>query len=879
MAARKRLRPDDQLEIPQILLQAHHRWLHPAEICQILRNHTKFRLSEEHADTPEGGTLSLYDRKVLRSFRKDGYKWKRTKDGKAVKEAHERLKVGGVEVLHCYYAHGEENENFQRRCYWMIEKRLSHIVLVHYRDVKTSEGNLSCSSELSINRNVHLDISYHASTSFPRGVNADELLNSLGPPCHMDLIKQNESSLHRHSDNKNDPWRLKNLDSSNQCMNTNLGDQTEPHMSSSEDHSNTIASENGIDGFSALKQVEIATLGSSLFQDLLFNIMDFSPNWAYERSETKVVVVGRFLKSQELDSFSWSCMFGEVEVPAEVVADGVLRCHTPIHRAARIPFYVTCSNRLACSEVKIFEYRVNHIQDADFKDNCCKENTLVMRFGKLLSPSVMYPSFNPRVKHRQYDPICVSDNSDLTRKISSLLKNGDEERAEMLKLFPDAFSLDTVKEQLLQQFLKDKFHEWLLKKLAVGGNGLRVLDEGGQGVLHFGAALGYDWVLSPMKIAGVSINFRDVNGWTALHWAAFCGRDRAVALLISLGGAPGALTDPCTKNPTGKTPADLASENGYKGIAGYLAASSLSAHISSLKLDIKDAHSAESSREKSVQPDGMSAHCSNGDLADELSMRVCSTAVCDHIQASARIHQVFSVQPFQRKQLKEYGDKSKTSDEGALSLSAVKSHKKCDQHVSCAAIQTPDKFRNRNIKDFLIIRSRILKIQANVRGHQERKSYTKILWAVGILEKIILRWRRKRSGLRGFKREPPSDEGRSIQVSSSRENDYDFLKEGRKQTEERLQNALARVKSMVQIPEARDQYNQLSNIFTEIQETKVVDSSEGESTDMDYNGMLQVVNNSVGISADMDYNIIDTNALLDDNICMYDHICIDDLWD
>lgn len=75
--------------------------------------------------------------------------------------------------------------------------------------------------------------------------------------------------------------------------------------------------------------------------------------------------------------------------------------------------------------------------------------------------------------------------------------------------------------------------------------------------------------------------------------------------------------------------------------------------------------------------------------------------------------------------------------------------------------------------------------------------------------------------MRGFKPEPLSDEGRSIQVSSSRENDYDFLREGRKQTEERLQNALARVKSMVQIPEARDQYNQLSNIFTEIQETKV----------------------------------------------------------
>lgn len=56
---------------------------------------------------------------------------------------------------------------------------------------------------------------------------------------------------------------------------------------------------------------------------------------------------------------------------------------------------------------------------------------------------------------------------------------------------------------------------------------------------------------------------------------------------------------------------------------------------------------------------------------------------------------------------------------------------------------------------------------------------------------------------------------------SSKEDDYDFLKEGRKQTEERLQKALARVKSMVQYPEARDQYRRLLNVVTEIQETKV----------------------------------------------------------
>lgn len=39
------------------------------------------------------GSLFLFDRKVLRYFRKDGHNWRKKKDGKTVKEAHERLKA------------------------------------------------------------------------------------------------------------------------------------------------------------------------------------------------------------------------------------------------------------------------------------------------------------------------------------------------------------------------------------------------------------------------------------------------------------------------------------------------------------------------------------------------------------------------------------------------------------------------------------------------------------------------------------------------------------------------------------------------------------------------------------------------------------------
>jgi len=48
-----------------------------------------------------------------------------------------------------------------------------------------------------------------------------------------------------------------------------------------------------------------------------------------------------------------------------------------------------------------------------------------------------------------------------------------------------------------------------------------------------------------------------------------------------------------------------------------------------------------------------------------------------------------------------------------------------------------------------------------------------------------------------------------MQTEPTKEDEYDFLQEGRKQTEARMEKALARVKSMVQYPEARDQYRRL----------------------------------------------------------------------
>ncbi|KAK1423737.1 hypothetical protein QVD17_19045 [Tagetes erecta] len=1041
MAEARRYALGAQLDIEQILSEAQHRWLRPAEICEILRNYTKFRIASEPGNRPPNGSLFLFDRKVLRYFRKDGHNWRKKKDGKTVKEAHERLKAGSIDVLHCYYAHGEENENFQRRSYWLLEEELSNIVLVHYREVKgnrtntnrvreatpnslESEENISTSevdssvsskfrtynhpvashttdnstlaseyedaesaySHQSTSRyssilnmqpptttktvdplstpyypvpssedydgkfQVNPDLSFaslmqgdkdgnnldagftyafesyngesqsasyqslHLSSqsddprmhqvmpdgsdkmqfrgnagwqpdagynNFPSRVHEDfsfaEIFNSFETTNtnaqHHPLVHGNSEFMADENGGKPNPEGnsigivdeksgslkppffkevmkegLKKLDSFDRWMSKELGDVKESQMqSTSGTYWEVVENENGVDDsiISPQGHLDSYILGPSLSQDQLFSIVDFSPSCAYAGSEIKVFITGRFLRSQqELQHCEWACMFGELEVPAVVVADGVLCCHTPDHKPGRVDFYVTCSNRLACSEVREFEFQTNENSNNQGIDGeSSSEMTLRMRFEKLLSIE-------------SQNSVSSVNESELMRPLGSLIQEGNSEWDQMLEFTTseEEFSSEKARSQVFEKLLKNKLPEWLAQKVAEGGKGASVLDEGGQGVLHFAGALGYDWAIPPTVEAGVSINFRDVNGWTSLHWAAFCGRERTVAFLISQGAAAGALTDPSPRYPSGRTPADLASSNGDKGIAGYCAEAALSTHLQLLKL--KDGtgggkEGSDASASKAVQT--VTERTPTPVIYGEgLSLKDSLAAVCNATQAAARIHQVFRVQSFQKKQLKEHGGSELgLSDERALSLLALKTPRTGhhDEPVNAAAVRIQNKFRSwKGRKDFLIMRQRIVKIQAHVRGHQVRKNYKKIVWSVGILDKVILRWRRKGSGLRGFKPEAIAEGAK--EARPSKEEDDDFFKEGRKQTEQRLQKALARVKSMVQYPEARDQYRRLLNVVNDMQESKDVYDKALESSEE---------------AADIDEELFDLDALLADD--------------
>ncbi|KAK3188822.1 hypothetical protein Dsin_028383 [Dipteronia sinensis] len=129
------------LDVVTMLEEAKSRWLRPNEIHAMLCNSKYFDIKAKPVKLPKSGTIVLFDRKMLRNFRKDGHNWKKKKDGKTVKEAHEHLKVGNEERIHVYYAHGEDSSTFVRRCYWLLDKTLENIVLVHYRETQAIQGS------------------------------------------------------------------------------------------------------------------------------------------------------------------------------------------------------------------------------------------------------------------------------------------------------------------------------------------------------------------------------------------------------------------------------------------------------------------------------------------------------------------------------------------------------------------------------------------------------------------------------------------------------------------------------------------------------------------------------------------------------------------
>uniref|UniRef100_A0A8C5MJ51 Calmodulin-binding transcription activator 1 n=1 Tax=Leptobrachium leishanense TaxID=445787 RepID=A0A8C5MJ51_9ANUR len=127
------------------------RWNTNEEIASYLITFEKHDewLSVAPKTRPQNGSIILYNRKKVK-YRKDGYCWKKRKDGKTTREDHMKLKVQGMECLYGCYVHSSIVPTFHRRCYWLLQN--PDIVLVHYLNVPAIEdcgkicGPILCST-------------------------------------------------------------------------------------------------------------------------------------------------------------------------------------------------------------------------------------------------------------------------------------------------------------------------------------------------------------------------------------------------------------------------------------------------------------------------------------------------------------------------------------------------------------------------------------------------------------------------------------------------------------------------------------------------------------------------------------------------------------
>ncbi|KAI3497618.1 hypothetical protein L1887_33048 [Cichorium endivia] len=961
--------------LKDLIQEAQHRWLRPGEVFFILQNYEENQLSHEPPQKPPSGSLFLFNKRVLRFFRKDGHSWRRKKDGKNVGEAHERLKVGNVEALSCYYAHGEQNPNFQRRSYWMLDSAMEHIVLVHYRDItigKHSAGPISTlmlgSSNIVQGSNSYTtrltsstsvaseDYEAYNTTSGPGSLEVspnvvitsngashlnltqifedidgspdfeiNQALRKLEEQLSLDHLKDNGTFYSENelgfTINEPDFSGSQGLQyGSDNYVSLQYPDKTQEHLSTSfnfatdygtlhqyqqlpsddsaipsqqtliwkdmQRYNGSTASDGSLEYYVhpsdtnelllpqprtnpvveqrkynsgdtgasndsyilPSQQLEDSTfstynparnilqsdadLYSTLFdqgqigtplasdssltiaQEQKFTIREISPDWGYATEPTKVLIVGSF--TCDPSDSEWICMFGDIEVPVEIIQEGVICCQAPPHLPGKVTICITSGNREACSEVREFDYRDKHKPTMYVHTNSTEDESSRSSEELLLLVQFVQMLLLSDNKGEQNGKNTITDLPEGSMA-------GEDSWAQVMEAVLDGrLAPFKTTDWLLEELLKDKFQRWISSKFQEE-NGFSTLSKKEQGMIHMVSGLGFAWALTPILKSGVGINFRDVNGWTALHWAARYGREKMVAELLASDANPGAVTHPCQQDPTGKTPASIAATHGHKGLAGYLSEMALTSHLSSLTLKESELSkgSADLEAERTVNS------ISDLESKDQVSLKYTLAAVRNAAQAAARIQAAFRAHSFKKRKQKEAAEASAAEDEYSLvpseiqGLSAASKSMFGNARDHNAALSIQKKYRGwKGRKDFLELRQKVVKIQAHVRGYQARKNYETICWAVGIVEKIVLRWYRKGVGLRGFHLDLISEDG-----------DEDINKVFRKQkVDAALSEAVSRVLSMVKSRPARQQYQRMLQKYRLAKAQRGGLESEGAST-------------------------------------------------
>lgn len=273
-----------------------------------------------------------------------------------------------------------------------------------------------------------------------------------------------------------------------------------------------------------------------------------------------------------------------------------------------------------------------------------------------------------------------------------------------------------------------------------------------------------------------------------------------VAVLLSAGAKPNLVTDPTSKNPGGSTAADLASKNGYDGLAAFLSEKALVAQFKDMSLAGNVSGSLQSSTTDKTNTENLTE--------EELYLKDTLAAYRTVAEAASRIQVAFREHSL--KVRTKAVEASSPEDDARNIIAAMKIQHAFRNYETrkrlAAAARIQHRFRTWKMRrEFLTMRRQAIKIQAAFRGFQVRRQYRKILWSVGVVEKAILRWRLKRRGFRGLsvdKCEDVADQGQESDVE-------DFYKTSQKQAEERVERSVVSVQAMFRSKKAQEEYRRM----------------------------------------------------------------------
>ncbi|CAL5415385.1 unnamed protein product [Camellia sinensis] len=897
----------EDLDVGNIMEEAKARWLRPNEIHAILCNYKYFSVYVKPVTLPKSGTIVLFDRKMLRNFRKDGHNWKKKKDGKTVKEAHEHLKK--KEMMVSVTKNGfmyimlmvKITQPLFADVTGYLTTALEHVVLVHYRetqevgpgspvtpvDSNSSSGpsDPSASWILSEETNSGADPAYYAVEKAQLGESSDSMtlknyerrlheintldweelvvpddprklsapdgggktscfeqqnqfgtngfmssgtiLSANNLPTGNSFVSLSETvdqinSIHLNtSDNlcfqrmegqTNSSFQkkdcqlvaldtgdsldilgkddLKTQDSFGRWMNSVMSDSP----GSVDDPTLVSSIPTGHESFTSPTMDHL----QSSVPGQIFSITDVSPAWAFPTEETKILITGFFHGGHpQLAKSNIYIVCGDACSPAEIVQSGVFRCLVSSHAAGIVNLYLSFDGRNPISQVMTFEYRTplmhTSIISADEKSKW-EEFRIQMRLAHLLFST----SRNLSILSSKVSPNSLKEAKIFARKTSQFADGW----AHMMESFENnKISFQQAKDSLFELALKNRLHEWLLERVVEGHCKTSDYDDEGQGVIHLCAILDYTWAVYPFAQSVLSLDYRDKFGWTALHWAAYCGREKMVAALLSAGAKPNLITDPNSENPDGCIPADLASKKGYDGLAAYLAEKALVQHFKDMTIAGNVSGALQISTPDSVNVGNISE--------EELYLKDTLTAYRTAADAATRIQAAFRERSF--KLQSKAVEVSNPENEARNIIAAMKIQHAFRNYETrkkmAAAGRIQHRFRTWKIrKEFLNMRRQAIKIQAVFRGYQVRRQYQKIVWSVGVLEKVILRWRLKRKGFRGLQVSPVEAMNNQKQESEVEE---EFFRASRKQAEERVERSVVRVQAMFRSRRAQEEYHRM----------------------------------------------------------------------